>query len=247
MWKERGEMVLVSTAKTVAFVYVLIYTLAFHIYVFYAPTASTFENTYERNYRPTDLFFSQRWSPYFVYIGSVVFLSLVPLTLLFAVDDTQGSRSKGGDLVFRRFVFHIIIVAILLIWFGITTLIFGSLFWANANRPEASNAYNPANDDRWCCFYYTLQTGCFTKQPCNAGGNVADLTTNGVFLFQYWFSVAFIVLMVVDILLVVFMYLPSFRAGAEHSELETKLLPSQQDTKNRIANAVSIQYKGRNK
>jgi hypothetical protein len=236
----------VSTAKTVGWVYILIFTLAFHVYAFYAPTASMFENTYERNYRPTDLFFSQRWSPYFFYIGSIVFLCLVPITLAFSLDDTEGSQSRGGSLVFRRFVLHIIVVSVLLIWFGITTLVFGSINWANANRPEASNAYNPANDDRWCCFYYTLETGCFTKQPCNAGGSVSDLKTNGVFLFQYWFSVAFILAMMIDVLLVVFLYLPSFRKAAEKQGLEEALLDTSkppQNTKNRIAQAIS--YKSR--
>jgi hypothetical protein len=230
-----------STAKNVGWAYFFIFIIAYLIYAFYAPTASKFENTYERNYRVTDLFYSQRWSPYFFYIGSIVFLCLVPATLAFALDDTQGSRTKGGGLVFRRFVFHVIVVAILLIWFGVTTLIFGSLSWTQANRGEASNAYNPANDDRWCCFYYTLETGCFTKQACNAAGNVGDLTTNGLFLFQYWFSVAFILLMVIDVILVAFVYVPTFRANAESNELQETLLPT--TAKNRIANAVN--YKGR--
>lgn len=233
----------ISTTKTVGWVYILLFTLGFLIYAFYAPTASTFENTYERNYKPTDFFYSQRWSPYFVYIGSIIFLCLVPITLAFALDDTQGSKTKSGELVFRRFVFHIVVIAVLLIWFGITTLIFGSINWANHNRPEASNAYNPANDDKWCCFYYTLETGCFTKQACNAGGNVSDLKVNGVFLFQYWFSVVYIILMIADILLVVFMYLPSFRANADNNELEDSLLP-QKDVKSRIATSL-VNYKGR--
>lgn len=213
-----------STAKNVGWVYILFFTLGFLVYGFYAPTATTFENTYERNYKVTDLHYSQRWSPYFVFIGGIVFLCLVPITLAFALDDTKGSISRGGGLAFRRFIFHIVVVACLMIIFGVTTLIFGSLNWSHANRGEATNAYNPANDDKWCCFYYTLETGCFTKQACNAGGNVADLKTNGVFLFQYWFSVAYLLLMLIDVLLVALLYLPSFRAAAENNELEEGLL-----------------------
>lgn len=234
---------LIQTAKNIGWVYTLFFTIAFIIYAFYGPTASKFENTYERNYKVTDLFYSQRWSAYFFYVGSIVLLCIVPISLGFALDDTQGSRTKGGDLVFRRFLAHIIFVAILLIWFGITTLIFGSINWTNANRGEASNAYNPANDDKWCCFYYTLETGCFTKQVCNAGGNVADLKTNDVFLFNYWFSVAFIILMVIDIILVAFVYLPSFRANAESSELQDSLLTPSKSANSRVAGAIS--YKGR--
>lgn len=215
-----------STAKNVGWVYILFFTIGFLIYGFYAPTASTFENTYERNYKVTDLFYSQRWSPYFFFIGGIVFLCLVPITLAFALDDTKGSTKSGGGLAFRRFIFHIFIVAILMIYFGITTLIFGSIDWSRANRGEAANAYNPANDDKWCCFYYTLETGCFTKQACNAGGNVADLKTNGVFLFQYWFSVAYLIMMVIDVILVALLYLPSFRAAAENDELQEGLLSS---------------------
>jgi hypothetical protein len=220
-------MVTLSTAKTVGWVFILLYTLGLLVYCFWAPTASTFENTYERNYKPTDQFYSQRWSPQFFYIGSVTFWWLVPLTLAFALDDTEGSKTAGGT-VFRRFIFHFVVLTLLLIWFSITTLIFGSINWSQANRPEASNAYNPANDDRWCCFYYTFETGCFTKQPCNVGGAPADLKTNGLFLFEYWFSVAYILLTMVDILLVAFLIAPAFRRAnvAASSELNVSLLSS---------------------
>ena len=69
-----------------------------------------------------------------------------------------------------------------------------------------------------------METGCFTKQACNAGGNVSDLKTNGVFLFQYWFSVAYLIMMVIDVILVALLYLPSFRAAAENDELQEGLL-----------------------
>jgi hypothetical protein len=220
-------MVSVATAKTVGWIFILIYAIGLLIYCFWGPTASTFENTYERNYKPTDLFFSQRWSPQFFYIGSVTFWWLIPLTLAFALDDTEGSKTQGGP-VFRRIIFHLVVLTILLIWFSITTLIFGSINWSQANRPEASNAYNPANDDRWCCFYYTFEVGCFTKQPCNVGGAPTDLKTNGLFLFDYWFSVAYILLTLVDVLLVALLIAPSFRANhslkGDNPDLNASLL-----------------------
>lgn len=238
----------IETAKTVAWSYILVFCIAFSIYAFYVPTASYFENTYQRNYQPTDLFFSQRWSFYFFSVGSIVFLALVPITLAFAMDDTKGSAGSNGDVVFRRFIFHLVVVAILLIWYTITTLIFGSIDWSNANAPASTNAFNPANDDRWCCFYFTFQTGCFTKQACNAAGNVSDLTTNSVFLIHYWFSVAHILVMLIDILLVTLLYLPAYRAASGKDELSEVLLGVESriggaSNKANIARAVA--YKGR--
>lgn len=218
-------MVSLHTAKVVGWVYILVFTLAFLLYGFYAPTASIFENTYERNYKPTDLYFTQRWSPQFFYVGSIVFLCLVPLTLAFALEDTIGAQTRSGSLVFRRFIFHLVVVAVLMIWFGITVLIFGSVNWANANRGEASNAFNPSNDPRWCCFYFALETGCFTKQACNVGGSITDLTVNGVFLFYYWFGVAFILMMLVDVLLVLLLIKPAYYAGQGAAELNESLIP----------------------
>jgi len=239
----------VETAKIVAWSYILVFCIAFSIYAFYVPTASYFENTYQRNYQPTDLFFSQRWSFYFFTVGSIVFLALVPITLAFALDDTKGSRNTngGGDVVFRRFIFHLVVVAVLLVWYFITTLIFGSIAWSEANAPTSTNAFNPANDDRWCCFYFTFQTGCFTKQACNAAGNVSDLTTNSVFLIHYWFSVAHILVMLVDVLLVTLLYLPAYRAASGQTDLVESLLPSDSRMgalqKGSVAKAVA--YKGR--
>jgi hypothetical protein len=241
----------VETAKTVAWSYILVFCIAFSIYAFYVPTASYFENTYQRNYQPTDLFFSQRWSFYFFSIGSIVFLALVPITLAFAMDDTKGSRNVcncGGGLVFPRFIFHIVVVALLLIWFGLSTLIFLSIDWSNANAPASTNAFNPANDDRWCCFYFTFQTGCFTKQACNAAGNVSDLTTNSVFLIHYWFSVAHILVMLIDILLVTLLYLPAYRAASGKDELSESLLGVESrigGASNKANVARAVAYKGR--
>jgi hypothetical protein len=238
-------MVSIYTAKVIGWVYILVFTIAFLLYGFYSPTASIFEDTYERNYNPTDLYFSQRWSPQFFYVGSVVFLCLVPLTLAFALDDTDGSQTRGGSLVFRRFIFHLIMVVILMIWFGITVLIFGSINWANANRGEASNAFNMANDRKWCCFYFTLETGCFTKTPCNVGGSITDLTVNGVFLFYYWFGVAFIVLMLVDVLLVLLVIKPAYHAGQGAAELAESLIPMSNAVGGNSGAARAIAYKHR--
>lgn len=234
-------MVSIYTAKIIGWVYILIYTIGFLIYGFFGPTATNFDYTYQRNYKPTDIFYSQWWTPQFFYIGSIVFLCLVPITLAFGMDDTQGSQTRAGTVVFRRIIFHLVVVVILLVWFGITTLIFQSINWANANRGDASNVYNQANDPRFCCFYFNLEVGCFTKQACNAGGSISELTVNGVFLFNYWFSVAYILLMVVDVVIVLLVIQPAFQEGQGGIELAESLIPT--GSSNREARALSYKHR----
>jgi hypothetical protein len=79
-------------------------------------------------------------------------------------------------------------------------------YWANQyekrNDPTAENAYNLANDLRWCCVNFNLApAACVpitSTNLCTTAVTQSELTTAGAFLYKFWFLPVFQLLLVVD-------------------------------------------------
>ena len=68
-----------------------------------------------------------------------------------------------------------------------------------------------AHDDRWCCVYFNLPGApCAQSVACNPGVGAQDLTTNGVFLWNLWWSFIFFIFVVLDFILSLAVLRPAF-------------------------------------
>jgi hypothetical protein len=128
----------------------------------------------------------------------------VPLTLAFMVDDPLPSSG--------RLVFHVILLVMLSLYY-LVVMAFWAFDYAKANEQTAGNAGNPANDPRWCCVNYALSPMCLNTIAC-PGLSQADLHVDGLFLFKFWYLVAFLVMFGIDFVIV----LANFRYAAAAAE-----------------------------
>jgi len=206
--------------KIGCWVYILLFWLAATIFLGAAPTLQTFEYTYLLPPAHPGALTSSRWTFYYWTVALFVLLWVVPITLAFAIEDTEGhptedsnATGKGDGVIFRRLVFHLIVTALLTLWY-VAVFIYYMTLWANANTTTPSNFQNPANDPRFCCVYYNLDPHCTNTAPCDPGVSADMLVTNQVFLYTMWFGFIFIVALLVDLLLVMCLVLPSYRAHA---------------------------------
>ncbi len=197
----------VDTVKYWLFVFILVFFIVFEVFLIYAPTASDFENTYQRPIDDANVtLYSQRWSFYFFVTGLYQLLWAAPLTLMFAMDDTLGRRWAPNKIYFSRRMFHNAVVMLLGLWF-LATFIYSCVLWSRANVNRPDNYFNPANDPRWCCVHYSQENHstnpwfpCVRTTGCNGVGE-SSLTTNPVFLFQLWYNLALLAFFVADLML----------------------------------------------
>lgn len=231
-------------ARIGGWVFALIFFIAYLVFAFFAPPAQQFTHTFLLVFSPQTqpgVLTSQRFSFDFWIVAFYAVLPFIPFTLLFALNDTKGTRSNDGQRVWLVWqLVHIIFVVVWLIWMA-ATLVWLSINWAHANVSESSNYYNPANDIRWCCVYYNLPGApCYNalypsgQQACNPGVGAPQLTLNNVFLYQFAFHIIFTVLMIVDLILMATLIYPSYRKHiqektpnepTEAANLEAALLP----------------------
>ncbi|MBX9636544.1 MAG: hypothetical protein K2Q45_03225 [Nitrosomonas sp.] len=188
-------------------------------YTFWSLLCSTYVHTYLRPATaPTGLLFSQRFSADFFFTGSLLLLFFVPLTMAFMLGDPVNSA---------RQVVHIVLVMILILYFTVILLFWGIGSYAYANKNTTGNAYNPANDDRWCCVNYLIAgTSCDNVAACPPGITQEMLVINDVFLFKFWFLFVFILLLIVELAFVANKFPPMARAYANE---QAGALSEQQD------------------
>lgn len=210
----------IRNIKIGCWVYILLYWVLATVFQGGSPTLQSFEYTFQKPIASPGTLQSQRWTFYFWVIALFVSIWIVPLTLAFALDDTKGAPGKGNGIFFWRIIFHLVLVALLLLWYT-SVFIYGITLWANANVANAGNVWNPANDPRWCCVYYNLENHdsspafpCVNTAPCSPGVSADMLVTNPVFLFTLWFGFVFIVVLIVDLMLVLCMVRPAYEAHA---------------------------------
>jgi len=232
----------ISGIKTAGWVFVLLYWVLATIFQGVAPSLQNFDYTYLRPVTNPGTLQSQRWSFYFWIMVLYVSIWIVPLTLAFALDDTKGRPTvasdgvgKGNSIVFWRMIFHLVLVALLLLWY-MAVFIYGLTLWSNANVASANNVWNPANDPRWCCVWLNLENHdtnpsfpCINTAPCSPGVSADMLVVNPVFLYTLWFGFIFIVALLVDVLLVLCLVRPAYEAHAMGAE---KRSSQQQSLKN---------------
>lgn len=127
----------------------------------------------------------------------ILLFGAVPLTLAFVTD---------ASLVSSRRVFHLAVV-LLSFLLSVVMLFFWSIDWSHANDPTADNAYNPANDPRWCCVNFALSpprcNPITTLNTCPLGLGQSDLRVNLIFSLKFWFLTPWILILIVDFFVIV--------------------------------------------
>jgi hypothetical protein len=119
---------------------------------------------------------------------------LVPWTLAFMSD---APRQR-----WRQWLHFLLVIA--LFFFAVAVL--GVDIWHLANRNEANadNALNPANDERWCCLYATLNPPACAPisvtNPCVVVPTASALSTGFTFMWSFGFLLGWMFLMLVDII-----------------------------------------------
>lgn len=175
--------------KPVLWTLTLLFAALVLFYTFWAVTASTYEHTYLRPATaPTGSLYSQRFTADFFFTGSLLLLFFVPFSFAWLLEN-PGSGVRQNV--------HIMFTALLLVYMIVILLFWGIGFYPNANAGTAGNAANPANDNRWCCVYYTI-AGSACPNTVGCPGVVASMFgINDVFLYKFWFLFVFIVLLIV--------------------------------------------------
>lgn len=180
-------------------VYAFVFAIVFAIFSFYTPTAYAPKHTYQTSVPPGTLQ-SDRWGFQFIVIGMYTLVWFVPLTLGFLADRPLSSF---------RFGVHLTVLVVLFIWLAVV-MGFGIFDWVHANGTSSANYDNPANDDRWCCVHFALPGApCVNTAPCVPAVGVNDLTTNGTFLFRFWYTVVFLVAIILDFTLLMATFRPA--------------------------------------
>lgn len=186
----------------------------------WAPAAYTAKYTYVESTPPGTLV-SERGDFRFIAQILNVLLWLIPLTAAFML-------SKPGENSIQ--IFRLVLLILLLIWF-IIVFGFGAGDWANANdTSDPSNFSNPANDYRWCCVHFNLPGSGCTNQgtdandgACVPGVGVGDLSTNGDFLYGFWFNVLLILLTIFDLAYMMLVFRPEvLRYGIQLKEKQNQ-------------------------
>ncbi len=175
-------------------------TFLLAIYIFAVPyallTTDTKYTYLEPPAAPGDLI-SERWNYHFVFSLSLALFVFVWWSLYLMIN--------AAHVDWRRNV-HVVIVALLMIYFGAMALTW-SVDLAHANAATTQNARNPANDPRWCCVNSGLPSSQCHNVPC-AGVGQGDLLINPAFLWKYVWTWLFIGAMAMDLVIVLCVYKP---------------------------------------
>ncbi len=175
--------------RTVLWGWIIVFTAALFPFLFWTMTATNFEYTYLRPPSAPGTLRSERWSRDFFFIGSLLLLFLVPLTAAFMAENP----CKHG-----RRTAHIFVVVLLFLLYA-TISGFWIFDYANANKAEAWNAHNNANDYRWCCVNFAIVgSDCLNTVACTPGVGQGDLIANRSFVFRFGYLLAFLFLLIVD-------------------------------------------------
>lgn len=231
------------SGRSAVWIYVLMYWLVSTLFLFYIPTAANFEYTYQLNTVAPGNLYSQRWTYDFWIVGMFVFVWVIPLTLIFAMDSMEvGTR--------WRMTMHLIITILYMLWLA-AALFYGVFGWANANSSNPDNYTNRFNDPRYCCVYHVpAQAFCYIHVDCIPEPQASDLITNGVMLFQWAYNLILLVLLGLDLGIIFTILKPTFdelaveeieRAKANPSPLELQLLDDAQPSRR----TRTRQYRGR--
>jgi uncharacterized membrane protein len=233
----------IQTSRTIVWFFILFFTLALIPYTFYTATASRYEYTYELPPASPGSLRTTRWSADFFFVGSLVLLWPVPLTLAFMVDDPLSSG---------RLVFHVILLVMLSLYY-LVVMAFWAFDYAKANEQSSGNAGNPANDPRWCCVNYALSPAsttagavCLNTVAC-PGLSQADLHVDELFLFKFWYLVAFLVMFGIDFVIVLanFRYAAASAAASGEEVIESKIGAQVSAIRQTPMRTPLLQYKAR--
>ena len=202
----------------------LFFTTFLVIYASFAMTATTFKYTYlEPPASPGELR-TDRWSRDFFFVASLVLLFLIPVTSAFMSDNpTAKSKVDCCRGMFWRQMIHIFVVVILWLYFMVV-MGFWAFDYGTANQGTVANQNNRANDDRWCCVYYTLSVPACSNTAACPGMSAADLVTNPLFLWRFWWLVIFILFLMVDFVYTIGWFQPAVRNYLDELE-EKSMMP----------------------
>lgn len=191
----------VSGIKVLLWVFIVFFSVVFLIYMFYVPLATTFDYTYQYPPGSPGLLRSDRWGRDFWLMGLLNLLWLIPLSVLFMMEDMTASWRRTTHTILT-IVLVLYVIAVIGTW---------SFDYNSANNNTGSNWNNPANDPRWCLVHY-LQPGaqCFNTAPSIPAVAEADLIVSRLFLFRFWYLVAVLVVLMVYVIVLLVSVLPSF-------------------------------------
>jgi hypothetical protein len=181
---------------------ILILTTLWFIYTFFGVTATSFEYTYLKPAASPGTLYTERWSRDFFFTGSLLLFFLIPLTAAFMSD----SPCK----TWRR-ILHIFTVVVLWLYF-VVILVLWAYDYAHANNGDATNQYNRANDDRWCCYYRNVAgVSCPNTADC-PGVSPAMFVVNPLFLWRFWWLLVFVLLMMAHFGYILWGFQPAVQA-----------------------------------
>ena len=170
----------------------LFFTVLTLFYTFWAVTASNFQHTHLRpSTAPTGSLYSERFTADFFFTGSLLLLFFVSLSFAWILANPYNETKQIVHIVFTMLLF-IYMVVILLFW--------GIGMYSTANRAEAGNANNPANDDKWCSVNFGIAGTACANTAGIVGVTQESLTIDPVFLYKFWFLLVFIVLVALHII-----------------------------------------------
>lgn len=236
-------MAIPAGTKAGVWAFIFIFWAVGTIWLFYGPSANSFPRRFDLDPPGIGKLHTLRWSFDFWVSAMYILMWTVPITLAFAMDSPT---SKW------RLTIHNVFVVLYALWI-LATFIHGCVFWGNANSTSPEYYNNPAHDDRWCCVNYNLPGApCTQTSACNPGVGASDLTTNGVFLWNLWWSFVGFILLVVDFILSMAVIRPAFekeilRDQAKRARRDEKLLPDQDDDEEEVSDYESSERQIRSK
>lgn len=135
---------------------------------------------------------SDHWSPDHMLTMVQLFFFLVPWTLAFMSDAPRKE--------WRQWTHFILVI----LFFFLAIALLGVGIWhiSNANAATADNALNPANDERWCCLYATLNPEACAPisgtNPCAVVPPASLLSIGFTFMWSFAFLIGWILLLLSD-------------------------------------------------
>jgi predicted metal-binding membrane protein len=202
----------VNGNKVILWVFVVFFTIALTIYMFYVPSATTFIYTYQHPPGSPGVLISDRWGKDFWLMGLLNLLWLIPLSILFMMEDMQ---STG-----RRITHAIILCALTL--YVIAVLSAWSFNYMSANNADGANWNNPANDPRWCLVHYgAVGAKCFAVAPASPAVNELDLIVDRLFVFRFWYLFAMLGVLLIYVA-VFFTWIMKYTTPKGYTLLPTK-------------------------
>lgn len=195
--KELASFQELQTARQWIWGWIVFMSIFLMIWLWPSLTMNPLQHTFLLSTPSPGSLISDWWSWEHVIALFLLLLWTVPLSLAFASESPLTTWRRTFHLVWTFLIFLIML----------TILFWWSIKYEAANDPTAANAYNPANDPRWCCVNFALApqrcAPVSAVNLCNPGVGQADLIAAPMFVYRFWFLVVWLLLLVLDFFVMV--------------------------------------------